>query len=117
MPSYFTKPNATREEYTEHIKNAEARTPIELVSKIHATILNTYEKDGLKKVHTDLYTVLSLLDFIASAINNVWVHRYEEAIAEFVKIDLLPLKKESNSLAKAKTFLTGEGASYLQGKF
>lgn len=106
MPQYFLKVDVTREDFTIHL--VENKTYIELVSKIHAPILNQYEKAGLKKTYPQLYSIMQVLDTIGNAFNKVWDQRYEEAITEFSMLDLLPLKKDSNPTVKGKIFTSGD---------
>lgn len=56
-------------------------------------MLNDYEKNGLKKRFSELFTLLQVLDTIAAAYNKVWDQKYEDAMTEFSLLDLLPMKK------------------------
>lgn len=99
VPTYFLKPNASREDFTEHLN--QVKTPLDVISQVNSAILNTYTKEGLKITYASLYDVLGVLDLAAVAFNKVWDQRYEEAIISFSAIEALPLKKDSNALAKA----------------
>lgn len=75
----------------QHLK----KEPTLLIQITHekAAMLNQYEKNGLKRVHPELYSLLQTLDTMAGAYNKVWLQRYEEAMADFSTVDLLPMKK------------------------
>lgn len=67
-------------------------------------MLNQYEKNGLKRVHPELYSLLQTLDMMAGAYNKIWLQRYEEAMADFSTVDLLPMKKQDLPSQKAKLY-------------
>ena len=103
IPAYFILPGQGREEYMLHL--SEPRQQLGIISKDQAAVLNTYEKQGYKKLYPDQYHLLTLLDTIANSFNKIWEQRYEDAMSDLTgNIDMLPMKASDLPNQKAKLF-------------